>query len=116
MEAIESGLNKIGLCCACHSGLMLEEKFESRKEFVTNISFSCSNPVCKKSVLVSDLYLPEATALNNVSIVGARLAGCGVHAMEVITACIAMVPPFTRAMHPLWVQGWQVVECMLWRL
>ena len=34
----------------------------------------------------------------NASIVGARLAGCGVHAMEVIMACIGMVPPFTRAM------------------
>ena len=52
MEAIESGLNKIGLCCACHSSLMLEEKFKSGKELVTNISFSCSNPAWKKSVLV----------------------------------------------------------------
>ena len=63
---------------------MLEEKFWSRKGLVTNISFSCSNPACKKSVLVSDPYSPEATALNNASIVGARLAGCGLHAMEVI--------------------------------
>ena len=98
MEAIESGLNKIGLCYACPSSLVLEEKFESRKGLVTNISFSCSNPACKKSVLVSDPYSPEAAALNNASIVGARLAGCGLHAMEVITACIGMVPPFTRAM------------------
>ena len=52
----------------------------------------------------------------NASIVGARLAGCGLHAMEVITACIGMVPPFTHTMHPLWGQGWQVVDCMLWRL
>ena len=63
-------------------------------------SFSCSNPACKKSVLVSDPYSPEAAAVNNASIVGARarLAGCGLHAMEVITACIGMVPSFTRAM------------------
>ena len=47
---------------------------------------------------MSDPYSPEAAALNNASIVGARLAGCGLHAMEVITACIGMVPPFTRAM------------------
>ena len=84
MVSLESGLNKIGLCCACHSSLVLEEKFWSRKGLVTNISFSCSNPACKKSVLVSDPYSPEATALNNASIVGARLAGCGLHAMEVI--------------------------------
>ena len=96
MEAIESGLNKIGLCCACHSSLLLEEKFESRKGLVTNISFSCSNPACKKSVLVSDPYFPEATALNNASIAGAKLAGSGLHAMEVVMACIGMVPP-TRA-------------------
>ena len=91
MEAIESGLNKIGVCCACHSSLVLKEKFQSRKGLVTNISFSRSNPACKKSVLVSDPYSPEAAALNNASIVGARLAGCGLHAMEVITACIGMV-------------------------
>ena len=77
---------------------MLEEKFESRKGLVTNISFSWSNPASKKSVLVSDPYSPEAAALNNTSTMGARLAGCGVHAMEVITACIGMVPSFTRAM------------------
>ena len=47
---------------------------------------------------MSDPYSPEATALNNVSIVSAKLAGCGLHAMEVIMACIGMVPPFTRAM------------------
>ena len=51
-----------------------------------------------KSVLMSDPHSPEAAALNNASIVGARLAGCGLHAMEVIMACIGMVPPFTRAM------------------
>ena len=73
-------------------------KFESRKRLVTNISFSCSNPACKKSVLVSNPYSPEAAALNNASIVGTRLAGCGLHAKEVIMACIGMVPPFTRAM------------------
>ena len=68
------------------------------KGHVTNIGFSCSNPACKKSVLVPDPYSPETAALNNASIVGARLAGCGWHAMEDITACIGMVPPFTRAM------------------
>ena len=68
MEAIESGLNKIGLCCACYSSFVLDEKFESRKGLITNISFSCSNPACKKSVLVPDLCFPEATALNNASI------------------------------------------------
>ena len=98
MEAIESGLNKIGLCCAWHSSLMLEEKFASRKGLVTNISFSCSSPACKKSILVSDPYSAEAPAFNNESIVGARLAGCGLHAMEVITACIGMVPAFACAM------------------
>ena len=92
MESLESGLNKRGLCCACHSSLMLEEKFWSRKGLVTNIRFSCFNPACKKSVLVSDPYSPEAAALNNVSKLGARLAGCGLHAMEVITAIIGMVP------------------------
>ena len=76
---------------------MLEEKFESRKGLLQT-SFSCSNPACKKSVLASDRYSPKAAALNNASIVGARLAGCGLHAMEVITACIGMVPPFTREM------------------
>ena len=81
------------------SSLVLEEKFESRKELVTNISFSCSYSVCKKSVLVSDPYSPEAAALNNASIVGARLAGCGLHACYGgYKACIGMVPPFTRAM------------------
>ena len=75
-----------------HSSLVLEEKFKSRKGLITNISFLCSNSACKKSVLVSDPYSPEAAALNNASIVGARLAGCGLHAMEVITACIGMVP------------------------
>ena len=98
MEAIELGLNKIGLCCACHASLVLEEKFESRKRFVTNISFSCSNPACKKSVLLSDPYSTEAAALNNASIMGARLAGCGLHDMVVAKACMGMVPPFTRAM------------------
>ena len=47
---------------------------------------------------MSDPYSPEAAALNNASVVGARLAGCGLHAMEVITACIGMVPLFTHAM------------------
>ena len=47
---------------------------------------------------MSDPYSPEVTTLNDASIVGARLAGCGLHVMEVITACIGMVPPFTRAM------------------
>ena len=59
---------------------------------------TCSNPACKKSVLVSDPYSPEAAVLNNTSIVGAKLTGCGLHAMEVIMACIGMVPSFTRAM------------------
>ena len=68
---------------------------------VTNISFSCSNPACKMSVLVSDPSSPGTAALNNTSIVGTRLAGCGLHAMEVITACVGMVPPFTRA---VWTQ------------
>ena len=76
----------------------MEGKFGSRKRLVTNINFSCSNPACKESVLGSYPYSPEAAALNNASIVGARLAGCGLHAMEVITACIGMVPPFTSAM------------------
>ena len=51
---------------------------------------------------MSDPYSPEATAPNNASIVGLRLAGCGLHAMEVIMACIGMeCPPlysFTRTM------------------
>ena len=89
--------NKIGICCACYSSLELEEKFESRKGLVTNISFSCSNPTCKKSVHVSDPYSLEVTALNNASIVGTRLAGCGLRAMEGITACIGMFPPLTHA-------------------
>ena len=76
---------------------MLEEKFESRKGLVTNISFSCSNPASMKSVLESDPYSPEATTLNNASIVDARLAGCGLHAMEVIMSCIGMFPPFTHS-------------------
>ena len=76
---------------------MLEEKFEFRNGLVTNISFSCSNPACKKSDLVSDPYSPEADALN-ASIVSSRLAGCGLRAMEVITTCIGMVPLFTCAM------------------
>ena len=57
-----------------------------------------SNTACKKSVLESDPYSPEAAVLNNASIVGARLAGCGLHAMEVVMACIGMVLPFTCAM------------------
>ena len=52
---------------------MLDEKFESRKGLVTNISFSCFNPACKKSLLESDPYSLEAAALNNASIVGTRL-------------------------------------------
>ena len=47
---------------------------------------------------MSDSNSPEATALNNVSIVSAMLAGCGLRAMQVIRACIGMVPAFTRAM------------------
>ena len=47
---------------------------------------------------MSDPYSPEDAALNNASIVGARLASCVLHTMEVITACIGMVLPFTCAM------------------
>ena len=79
MEAIESGLY-----CACHSSLLLEEKFEYRKGLVTNMLQPC---------LVSDPYSPEAPPVNNASIVGTRLAGCGLH-----VACIGMVPPFTCIM------------------
>ena len=39
---------------------------------------------------MSDPYSLVVTALNSASIVGVRLAGCGLHAMEVITACIGM--------------------------
>ena len=46
------------------------------------------------SILVSDTCSPEASALNNASIVGERLAGCGFHAMEVIKACHRNGPPF----------------------
>ena len=95
LDAVESGL---GVCSNCHSPLVLEEKFDSRKGLVTHKSFSCPNRTCKKSVLVSDPYSPEATALNNASILGTRMAGCGLHALDVITACMGMVPPFTRAM------------------
>ena len=46
---------------------------------------------------MSDPYSPAAAALNNASIVDKRLAGCGLHTMEVITACIGLVHPFTHA-------------------
>ena len=75
---------------------MLEENLILEKDLLQT-SFSCSNPACKKSVLVSDPYSPEAAVLN-ASTVCARLAGCGLHAMEVTTAYIGMVSPFTHAM------------------
>ena len=47
---------------------------------------------------MSDPYSPEAAALYNASIVGARLEGCQLHAMVILTACIGIIPPFTCAM------------------
>ena len=60
--------------------------------------YSNSNNACRKSVLVSDPHTLEAVALKNASIVGTQLAGCVLHAMEFIMACIWMVLPFAHAM------------------
>ena len=82
------------MCVSCNSHLKLVESFGQRKGLISSIDIVCSNSTCKRSVNVSDPFKDHS--LNDASILGMRMAGCGLGALEELSACIGMLPPLSR--------------------
>ena len=99
LEILDTSLSEIAVCVLCHSPLLLNERFGQRRGLVSTIKIRCSNPTCHKSVSLSDPFMDDS--LNDASILGTRLGGCGPSALEELSACIGMLPPLTR---PKWTE------------
>ena len=91
------------MCVSCHSPVMLDETFGSRRGLVSRVGITCSNSSCKKPVLFSS----EDNCLIDAAILGTRMASCGHNALQELSACIGMLPPLYR---PMWTKHNKVIS------
>ena len=95
ISTVASELSRDVVCRYCGSDMVLSERFGNRNGMVSRISFDCTNENCKHSTLLSDPRSTEAKILNKQSVLSARNSCLGRRGLEVLTACLDLLPPVT---------------------